>query len=142
MLRRAAAVAAVAALLTGAAACGGSGSGSGGSKTVTVGGDRVTVAHLQGAAAGLCAAKAVAPTDPAAARADFYNDSHDSLHSVARGLETVDRALAADLLVSMQTVEADLDTKPPTLAADLGQLADVFHAGLARLAINASPCVE
>jgi hypothetical protein len=141
VLRAAAGAAAVTvALLLGAAACGG-GSG-GGEKTVTVGGDRLTVARLQGAAAGLCAAKAVAPSDPVAARADFYNQSHDALHSVARGLETVDRALAADLLVSMQTVEADLETKPPTLAADLGQLADVFHAGLARLAIKASPCVE
>ncbi len=140
MLKRAAGTMAVALALLVASGCGRSSDGA--SRTITVGGDRVTAAHLRAAAAGLCQAKAVAPSDPTAARADFYNQSHDSLHTVARGLETVDRGLAADLLVTMQKVEADLETRPPTLAADLGQLADVYRNGLGRLAIPVPPCVE
>jgi hypothetical protein len=143
VLRRAAAAAALAAsgaVLVLAVACGGSSNTS--QKTITVGGDHVTVAHLRDAAAGLCEARSAAPSDPAAARADFYNRSHDSLHTVARALEAVDRSQAADLLVSMQKVESDLETRPPGLAADLGQLADLYRAGLGRLAITAAPCVE
>ncbi|HEX3623586.1 MAG TPA: hypothetical protein VHT97_14830 [Acidimicrobiales bacterium] len=139
MLRRAAARAAAGALLL-ATACAGFPDGT--ERTITVGGDKVNVAHLRDAQAGLCEAKGVAATDPTAARADFYNQSHDSLHTVARALEPVDRGLAADLLVSMQKVEADLETKPPTLAAELGQLADVYRSGLGRLAITVTACVE
>ena len=47
------------------------------------------------ASAGLCAAKAAAASDPEKARATFYDRSHSALHTVARGLEPVDRALAA-----------------------------------------------
>jgi hypothetical protein len=139
VLSRALATAATAGLLL-AAGC--SGFPDGAQRTITVGGDRVTVAHLRNASAGLCEAKAAAASDPTAARADFYNQSHDALHTVARALETVDRGLAADLLVSMQKVEADLESRPPTLAAELGQLADVYRSGLGRLAITATPCVE
>jgi hypothetical protein len=119
-----------------------SGSSDGGEKTITVGGDHVTVTRLRDALAGLCDARRLAPADPAAARADFYNRSHDALHTVARGLESVDRTLAADLLVSMQKVESDLEVRPPGLADDVGRLADVYRSGLGRLAITAAPCVE
>ena len=134
----AAALAALAALVS----LGGCGTSSAATRTITVGGDKVTTAHLADAAGGLCHARAEAATDPVAARAAFYDRSHDALHTVARGLETVDRSLAADLLVAMQKVESELETKPPGLAGDLGALADVYRSGLRRLAIAAPPCVE
>ena len=130
------------ALLAAAAACGGSASGAAADRPITLGGDKVTPAHLIDAAAGLCQARNEAAANPATARADFYNRSHDSLHTVARGLESVDRGLSADLLVAMQKVEADLESKPPTLPDDLGALADVYRSSLGRLAIAAPPCVE
>lgn len=123
-----------------AAACGGT---SAANRTITVGGDRVTPARLVDASAGLCQAKAVAATDPEAARATFYDRSHTALHTVARGLEPVDRALAAQLLEAKGKVEAELEAIPPNPSpADLGALDDVYRAGLGRLAISAPPCVE
>jgi hypothetical protein len=140
VLTRALAAVAAAALLLVAVACSGFPDGS--SDALTVGGDRVSRAYLLTASAGLCEARKVAPADPTAARAAFYNSSHNALHTVARGLEAVDRAAAADLLVGMQKVESELESKPPELAADLGRLGDLYRSGLGRLAITAPPCVE
>jgi hypothetical protein len=135
-------VAAALALLAAASmlttACGGSSTAA--PRTINVAGDQVPVAPLVDAEAGLCAARASAATDPVAARAAFYNRSHTSLHTVARALEDVDRAEAATLLEAKQKVESGLDNPPPTLPADLAHLADVYRAGLGRLAISAPPC--
>ncbi|MDQ6728619.1 MAG: hypothetical protein M3066_21030 [Actinomycetota bacterium] len=109
-------------------------------RTIDVAGDRVTVASLVDAEAGLCAARASAATDPVAARATFYNRAHTPLHSGARALEDVDRAQAATLLEAMQKVESGLDSPTPSLPDDLAHLADVYRAGLGRLAISAPPC--
>lgn len=140
MLRRSPPGSAAVLVLAFAVACG-SGAGSA-AATITVGTEKVPVAHLVDAVAGLCHAAAVAPSDPKAARAAFFDRSHDALHTVARALEPVDRALAAQLLEAMQKVESELDTAAPNLAADLGTLLDVDRSGLGRLAITAPPCVE
>jgi hypothetical protein len=128
---RLAGLAVLALLLT---ACGGSSDS--GTKTVTVGGEQVTVARLVDAHAGLCEAA----SRPATARALFYDRSHEALHTVARGVEDVDRAQAAALLEAKEKVEAELDNPPPTLVADLLTLADVYRTSLGRLAITAPPC--
>jgi hypothetical protein len=104
--------------------------------TVTVGGERVTVARLVDAHAGLCEAA----TSPASARALFFDRSHEALHTVARGLEDVDRGQAAALLQAKEKVESELDSRPPSLPDDLRRLADVYRASLGRLAIEAPPC--
>ncbi len=130
MLRGAAAVA----LAVLATAC----SGSATDKTLTVGGDRVTVTRLVDAHAALCQAAA----RPDAARRLFFDRSHEALHTVARGLEGIDRAGAAELLQAKEKVESELPEPPPTLRADLLDLADVYRRGLGRLAIAAPPCVE
>jgi hypothetical protein len=123
-----------------AVGCGGS---SANDKTITVGGDQVTAAKLIDASAGLCKAQAVAVSDPEMARATFYDRSHSALHTVARGLEPVDRALAAQLLEAKGRVETELEHVPPVPSAvDLAALGDVYRAGLGRLAISAPPCVE
>lgn len=116
------------------AACGGS-SGSG-TKTVTVGGEQVTVARLVDAHAGLCEAAG----RPATARALFFDRAHEAIHTVARGVEDVDRAQAAALLEAKEKVEAELDKPPLTLGADLMALADAYRTSLGRLAITAPPC--
>ena len=105
-------------------------------KTVTVGGEKVTVARLVDAHAGLCEAAA----SPATARALFFDRSHEALHTVARGVEDVDRAQAGALLQAKEKVESELDSRPASLSDDLRRLADVYRAALGRLAIEAPPC--
>ena len=114
-----------------AVACGG-----GEARTVTVGGERVTVARLVDAHAGLCEAATSLKT----ARALFFDRSHEALHTVARGVEEVDRAQAAALLQAKEKVESELETQPPGLPDDLRRLADVYRGSLGRLAIGAPPC--
>ncbi len=121
-----------------AAACGRSADGK--PRTIAVGGEQVAIASLVDAEAGMCAARASAVTDPAAARAAFFDRAHDPIHAVARGLEDVDRPQAAELLEAKERVESGLDTRPPTLADDVAHLAEVYRAGLGRLAISAPPC--
>lgn len=128
MLRRAA----VAALVALAVACGGD-SGDG---TITVAGQPVAVAPLVDAHQALCDAAA----SPATARAVFFDRAHEQLHTVARALEDVDRAQAAELLVAKEKVEGELGAPPAGLPGDLRRLADVYRAGLGRLAIDAPPC--
>jgi len=105
-------------------------------ETISVAGDKVAVAPLVDAHAGLC--QATAHLDMA--RALFFDRSHDALHTVARALGDVDRAQAAALLEAKERVESELTTPPPTLRADLLALADVYRTGLGRLAITAPAC--
>lgn len=105
-------------------------------KTVTVGGENVTVARLVDAHIALCEA-AFSPTE---ARALFFDRSHDALHTVARGMGDVDRAQAGDLLQAKEKVESELDIEARILPNLLLRLADVYRASLGRLAIEAPPC--
>jgi len=107
-------------------------------RTISVAGERVPVAGLVDAHAGLC--EAAAHTDRA--RQLFYDRSHQDLHTVARALEDVDRAQAGALLEAKQRVEGEIDAPPPSLRDDLLRLADVYRTSLGRLAIDAPPCVE
>lgn len=118
-----------------AAACDGGG-GSANDDTITVAGQPVAVAPLVDAHAGLCQAAA----QPDAARRLFFDRSHEALHTVARALEDVDRAQAGELLQAKEKVESELASPPPSLPQDLRRLADVYRAGLGRLAITAAPC--
>ena len=128
--------AAVALLLVLAVACGSSAKGQ--DRTIVVGGDRVTVARLVDAHAGLCDAAA----DPANARRIFFDRSHEALHTVARALDDVDRAQEAQLLEAKEKVESTLDPPGPHLTDDLRRLADIYRASLGRLAITAPPCAK
>ena len=130
MLRRLAAGALV--MLLGA--CGARGSDDDG--TITVAGQPVPVAPLVDAHAGLCQAA----DQPDAARRLFFDRSHEPLHTVARGLEDVDRPLAGQLLQAKEKVESGLGAPGPSLPDDLARLADVYRASLGRLAIEAPPC--
>jgi hypothetical protein len=121
-------------LLVVLAACSGSDGSDG--DTVTIGGQQVAKAPLVDAHAALCEAAA----QPATARALFFDRSHEALHTVARGLEDVDRAQAGALLEAKQKAETDLSIFAPGLTAALLRLADVYRAGLGRLAITAPPC--
>jgi hypothetical protein len=111
-------------------------SGDSEAKTITVAGQPVAVAPLVDAHAGLCQAAA----QPDAARRLFFDRSHEALHTVARALEDVDRARAGELLQAKEKVESELAAPPPSLPDDLYRLADVYRAGLGRLAITAPPC--
>ena len=104
--------------------------------TITVAGQPVPVASLVDAHAALCEAAAA----PDAARRLFFDRSHEQLHTVARGLEDVDRAEAARLLQAKEKVESELPSPPASLPDDLRTLAAVYRDGLGRLAITAPPC--
>lgn len=120
-------------------ACGGSGGASTTARSTT---STAVAASLASGVEGLCLARSQAAGDPPAARGTFYDRSHDAMHTIARQLEAVDRALAARLLESMQAVEADLSTQSPAAssAADLGRLIDVADQGLARLSVPVGTC--
>ena len=105
-------------------------------RTITVAGDKVAIAQLVRAHAALCQAAA----EPDAARRIFFDHAHEQLHTVARALEDVDRAQAAQLLQAKERVESELTNPPPTLPDDLRRLAGVYRDGLGRLAITAPPC--
>ncbi len=130
MLRPAAAALA---LVVALGACGGD---SDDDRTITVVGQPVAVAPLVDAHAGLCQAAA----QPDVARRLFFDRSHEALHTVARALEDVHRAQAGELLQAKERVESELAAPPPSLPDDLYRLADVYRAGLGRLAITAPPC--
>ncbi len=129
MLRRAAAALTLAVL---AVACG----DDAGDDAITVAGQPVAVAPLVDAHAALCQAAA----EPDAARRHFFDRAHEPLHTVARALEDVDRAQAAQLLQAKEKVESELPNPPASLPDDLRRLAAVYRDGLGRLAITAPPC--
>ncbi len=104
--------------------------------SVAVGGERVAVAPLVDAHAALCEAA----IRPVSARALFFDRAHESLHTVARAVEDVDRAQAAELLQAKEKVESELAAAPVSLPDDLLRLAEVYRASLGRLAIEAPPC--
>jgi hypothetical protein len=131
VLRRAAIVALAALVAT---AC--AGNGDSGDRTITVAGQAVAVAPLIDAHAALCQAAA----EPDAARRHFFDRAHDQLHTVAKALEDVDRAQAAQLLQAKERVESEIADRPPSLSDDLRRLAVVYRDGLGRLAITAPPC--
>jgi hypothetical protein len=86
-----------------------------------------------GAVAGLCAALAALP-DRSAAEQAFINVAHDPLHRLAAD-PRVDRALAADVLETMQAVEVDLGRSAPVdvLREDLGALRTATGAAVAAI---------
>ena len=104
--------------------------------TITVGGERAAVAPLVDAHGALCEAA----HRPDSARAVFFDRAHDSLHTVARAVEEVDRAQAAELLEAKEKVEGEIAAAPSGLPEDLLRLAEVYRASLGRLAIESSPC--
>jgi len=149
LVTRSAIVATALALALAASAC----SGNGGSRpagpaspgsTVSPRNTSSTVAvpPVVAAIQGLCLARSQADADPKSVRTTFYDRSHEPLHTLARTLETIDRALAARLLEAKEAVEADVNAQPlpAALAGDLDHLIDVTGQVLQRLAIPAIPC--
>ena len=121
------------------AGCGG---GSNSTKTIRVGDEQVSAARLEAAAEALCTARDQAKADVKQADTTFYDRSHDALHTIARALDQVDRAAAAELLEDKERVETDLraDSPAPNLAADLDRLARSTRTGLAALSISVPAC--
>lgn len=110
--------------------------------SVTMAGETVTVARLQAIAAGLCEAAAQAPTDVSAAEKTFQGKSHDGLHLIARGLQTVDRPASATLLEAKEKVESDFSNHAAgsQVAADLRSLSEVTKTSLARFNVAVDAC--
>ena len=104
--------------------------------SIAVGSERVAVAPLVDAHAALCEAA----IRPVSARGLFFDRAHEPLHAVARAVEDVDRAHAAELLEVKEKVESELAAAPVSLPDDLLRLAEVYRASLGRLAIEAPPC--
>jgi len=127
-------------LLLAVSACGGSGGGKsapGGASTSTA-----VTSTLASAVDGLCLARSQVAGDPTAVRGTFYDRSHAAIHTIARELEPVDRALAARLLEAKEAVEVDVNAQPlgASSAADLDHLVDIARQGLARLSVPVGAC--
>lgn len=78
---------------------------------------------------GLCTARARA-TEPASARAVFFDRAHQQLHELASEATPKDRAASARLLEAKEAVERDLASADPALADDLDQLLDAARAAI------------
>ena len=102
----------------------------------------VPAKRLATATADLCTAQRQVG-DRAVVRTTFYERPHPALHTVASSLESVDRPLAAQLLIAMQRVEADLDTgsDPNSLSSDLHSLIAATAAGVRRLDVAPPSCM-
>jgi cytochrome c biogenesis protein CcmG/thiol:disulfide interchange protein DsbE len=113
-----------------------------GPTSLRIGGDDIPAAQLSGAVDGLCDARQQAAGDAAAARATFFDRSHGPLHTIARGIEALDRRAAGDVLRAKQAVESDLATPaaPEKLVDDLGRLAEATRGALRRLDVSAAAC--
>jgi hypothetical protein len=111
--------------------------------TVVLAGEPVPVSRLTAAVDGLCTALRQAPANPKAAEATFFDESHATLHVVARALEDVDRPAAAALLEAKQQVEADFSAGLASggrVSDDLRRLVDATRAGLTRLEVPTQAC--
>jgi len=133
------------AVLASSACAGRGGTSSGKAGTSAAGGVSASTAAPppSGAAVdGLCLARSQADADPKSVRGTFYDRSHEPIHTIARELEAVDRALAARLLEAKEAVEVDVNAQPPAamLASDLDRLIDVARQGLARLSVPTGAC--
>lgn len=85
---------------------------------------------------GLCRAlQAAEAGDREAARAAFFDRSHDGLHDLAARAAEIDRSLAADLLEAKHQVEAHLDGHEDgsDLAPDVRALAAVTASATERV---------
>jgi hypothetical protein len=93
---------------------------------------------LVDAVAALCVARKQATSTVPAARATFYDRSHDAMHALARRTESVDRPATARLLEAKNNVEQDF-LYPRTwerLGDDLARLDDAARAALGVLRIS------
>jgi hypothetical protein len=110
--------------------------------SVTIAGETVSTTRLRAVAAGLCEAAEQAASDISAAAKTFNSKAHDGLHTIARGLQEIDRAAAATLLEAKQKVEGDISSKVagPQLATDLRSLSDVTKTSLARFNVTVDAC--
>ena len=89
---------------------------------------------------GVCLAVAALPDVSAADRA-FINVAHAALHQLA-AVPRLDRAMAARILETMLTVEADFRVRAagPVVGADLANLHAAADAALRALGIEVPPC--
>lgn len=140
--RETAAVLLAAALSLGA--CGGDGGGSDHVSTPSaLPSGSLGVVTLEAARAtvqGLCGVRE-AP-DASAAKATFYDRTHDELHVIAAATEEQDRSAAASLLEAMQRVEAELEHPPlpEGFSADVDALVGTTRAALEAIGLGAPAC--
>jgi len=117
-----------------AAGCGG--------KTIDVEGSAVPVSRFTKAVGAVCRARLHARTDAGSARRIYRRDADGAIQLAVRALGPKRQIVAQNLERARTKVAADLAGTPPApiLFADLGLLAESARAGLARLAIETSPC--
>jgi hypothetical protein len=100
----------------------------------------VTPEAAVSAVQGLCGVRE-AP-DASAAKATFYDRTHDELHVIAAATEEQDRSAAASLLEAMQRVEAELEHPPLPggFSADVDALVGTTRAALEAIGLDAPAC--
>ncbi len=100
----------------------------------------VTAEAAAAAVQGLCDMRGAA--EASAAKATFYDLTHDQLHVIAAATEEQDRPATASLLEAMQRVEAELEHPPFSggFSADVDALVGTTLAALGAIGLDAPAC--
>ena len=100
----------------------------------------VTSAAAVAAVEGLCSVRDAA--DAPAAKATFYDRTHQELHVIAAATEERDRQAAASLLEAMQRVEAELEHPPLPggFSDDVETLVEATRGALESIGLDAPAC--
>jgi hypothetical protein len=100
----------------------------------------VTVQAAAEAISAVCGMRGA--TDRDAANALFFDRAHSTLHALAATAEPIDRVSTAQVLLTMQRVEADLqaDELPATFEDDARALLEAMRSALATVDLPAPAC--
>jgi hypothetical protein len=125
-------------LALGSAACRGGGDAP--SPSAATGATSVTRTAAATAVGALC--RMGAAEDTASAKATFYDDAHQTLHAIARAADANEVGSDAELLITMQRVEAELEqpSLPPAYPDDVRALRVATERALEGIDLDVPGC--
>jgi hypothetical protein len=106
----------------------------------TTGSTELTQAAAATAVDALC--RMATADDAASAKATFYDDAHATLHAIARAADAKEVGSDAELLITMQRVEAELEqpSLPPAYADDVRALRTATERTLEGIDLDVPGC--
>jgi DNA primase len=102
--------------------------------------EEVSGARLRAAVVSLCEARA--EEDPREVERLFIDRAHAQMHLLAQALDDDHRRRAAELLETMQRVEADLSGNSAAVSSSLSELIQAAAKGLTALSIDPPTCAQ
>ncbi|MGH2817653.1 MAG: hypothetical protein ACRDJS_04230 [Actinomycetota bacterium] len=103
-------------------------------------GGEVSGARLRSAVVALCEARAEG--DPRVVERLFFDRAHAQMHLLAQELDDEHRGRTAELLETMQRVEADLAGNSAAVSSSLSELIAAAAKGLTALSIDPPTCAQ